>query len=87
MTNPSQPCATCSEIQAHEFHRHDPHGYDRGTEFDCNYDADWLGEETGYIGSCDHHEYVPGCECADRGKCSYCVERAVLQADMMERSN
>ncbi len=80
--NDYQPCHECGELEAHEVHLDDPHGYEnRFNPFDCNYDASWEGEEIGFVGSCDHHEYIPGCYCADSGRCEVCVERAVDAAE------
>tara|TARA_R110000823_G_scaffold308854_1_gene432656 strand:- start:1 stop:204 length:204 start_codon:yes stop_codon:yes gene_type:complete len=57
-TNDYIPCQECGELEAHELHLDDPHGYEnRSRTLDCNYEASYEGEENGYIGTCDHHEF------------------------------
>lgn len=82
--NDWQECKECGEFEAHGFHLDDPHGFaNRFNPFDCNYDASWEGEETGFVGSCDHHEFEPGCFCGDSGRCSVCVSSAIEQAEYL----
>ena len=60
MTNDLPTCSDCGKPEAHEVHLDDPHGYEnRFNPFDCNYEASYEGEENGFVGSCDHHEYEP----------------------------
>ena len=58
MIENSQPCIDCGKPESHELHLDDPHGYEnRSRTLDCNYEASYEGEENGYIGTCDHHEF------------------------------
>lgn len=58
MTNELQTCIDCGKPESHELHLDDPHGYEnRSRTLDCNYEASYEGEENGYIGTCDHHEF------------------------------
>lgn len=91
MPNTHQPCHECGELEAHPLHHDMPivSGHNIPADYhtdDCNFDASYEGEERGYVATMDCHEYEPGCYCGDRGKCSYCVERAADQADYMRKA-
>ncbi len=56
-----QPCSVCGELASHPLHLDDPHGWENmASPLDCNYEASYEGEETGWVGTCDHHEFEPG---------------------------
>ena len=77
-------CNICGEEANYWQHDELAHTFGRSdVEEDCNYDADWQGEETGYVGSCDHHEFEAGCSCEESGRCVVCIEQAVDYADHM----
>ncbi len=77
-----QPCSVCGELASHTLHLDDPHGWENmASQFECNYDASYEGEETGWVGTCDHHEFEGGCYCEQAGKCSVCVEKRADQFD------
>jgi len=80
------PCAECGELEDSNLHHdvanpmHERTGAD--VHFDeCNYEASYEGEETGWVPSMDCHEFEAGCYCADAGKCEVCVDQAVDYAD------
>ena len=50
---------------------------------ECNYDADYQGEERGYVATMDCHEFEAGCSCEESGRCVVCIEQAVDHADHM----
>jgi hypothetical protein len=50
------PCQECGKAETYWQHDVDAHTVYRGDP-DCNYDASWEGEETGWVASCDHHEF------------------------------
>ena len=53
------PCQECGKAEAYWQHDVDAHTvYQGDPEPDCNYDASYEGEETGWVASCDHHEYA-----------------------------
>ena len=82
-TNDYAPCQECGEVEAHKLH-HDVANPMTGADvhFDeCNYEASYEGEETGWVPSMDCHEFEVGCYCADAGKCEVCVDQAVDYAD------
>ena len=77
------PCAECGELEDSNLH-HDVANPMTGADvhFDeCNYEASYEGEETGWVPSMDCHEFEAGCYCADAGKCEVCVDQAVDYAD------
>ena len=50
---------------------------------ECNYEASYEGEETGWVPTMDCHEFEETCTCGETSRCDYCVEKAVDMADMM----
>ena len=81
----NHPCGECGELAAHKLHHDVPNPMTRDeAHFDeCDYDADYKGEERGWVASMLCHEYEGGCYCADSGRCEVCVDKAVDYADHM----
>ena len=78
-------CEFCDEFEDHKLH-HDVANPMTRTEvhFDeCNYEASYEGEESGWIPSMLCHEFEAVCYCADSGRCGVCVDKAVDYADHM----
>jgi hypothetical protein len=84
-TNDYAPCQECGELEDHKLH-HDvvtPMTRDEVHFDECNAEASYEGEETGWVPSMDCHEFEAGCYCADAGKCEVCVDQAVDYADYL----
>jgi|14BtaG_2_1085337.scaffolds.fasta_scaffold03879_6 hypothetical protein len=78
-------CGECGELADHKLHHDVPNPMPREFQhFDeCNYEADWKGEERGWVANMSCHEYERGCYCADSGRCEVCVDKAMDFADYM----
>ena len=77
------PCQECGELEDHKLH-HDvanPMTRDEVHFDECNYEASYEGEETGWVPSMDCHEFEADCYCGGRGRCEVCVDQAVDYAD------
>jgi hypothetical protein len=78
------PCTECGEESKYWQHDETAHTFgETNVSEDCNYDASYEGEETGWVATCDHHEFEPGCYCADNGQCEYCVEKSAMYGDYL----
>ena len=90
MTNDLQPCSVCGKPESHELHLDDPHGYEnRSRTLDCNYEASYEGEENGYVGTCDHHEFEADASSDDAEKRAVMFDGAYdrYMDDQMDRAN
>ena len=90
MTNDLQPCSVCGKPESHELHLDDPHGYEnRSRTLDCNYEASYEGEENGYVGTCDHHEFEADASSDDDEKRAVMFDGAYdrYMDDQMDRAN
>ena len=90
MTNELQTCIDCRKPEWHELHLDDPHGYEnRSRTLDCNYEASYEGEENGYVGTCDHHEFEADASSDDAEKRAVMFDGAYdrYMDDQMDRAN
>ena len=97
MTNELQTCIDCGKPETHELHKDEPHvtwvtgryGINRDNPFDCNYEASYEGEETGWVGSCDHHEFEADASSDDAEKRAVMFDGAYdrYMDDQMDRAN
>jgi hypothetical protein len=90
MTNELQTCIDCGKPESHELHLDDPHGYEnRSRTLDCNYEASYEGEENGYVGTCDHHEFEADASGDDAEKRAVMFDGAYdrYMDDQMDRAN
>ena len=90
MTNDLQPCSVCGKPESHELHLDDPHGYEnRSRTLDCNYEASYEGEENGYVGTCDHHEFEADASSDDAEKRAVMFDGAYdrYMDEQMDRAN
>jgi hypothetical protein len=78
----NHPCGECGELAAHKLH-HDVQTIITLHFDECNYEADWQGEERGWVASMLCHEYELGCYCADSGRCEVCVNQAIDHAEYL----
>ena len=79
-------CGECGELADHKLHHEVESMTDilEDVHFDeCNYEADWKGEERGWVANMSCHEYERGCYCADSGRCEVCVDKAMDFAEYM----
>jgi|FLOH01.1.fsa_nt_gi ssDNA-binding Zn-finger/Zn-ribbon topoisomerase 1 len=52
------PCQDCGKAETYWQHDETAHTFgETNVPKDCNYEASYEGEENGYIGTCDHHEF------------------------------
>lgn len=89
LNNLQAPCSECGELESHKLHHEIESpmpmaGHSQFDHFDeCNYEADWQGEERGWVPSMLCHEYELGCYCGERGRCEVCIDQAMDHADYL----